>query len=66
LRKDEKIWRISSLTAQVDDDTRILLLPLPESKRSVKIAETSYFTSTYEDLFKRTGEIEDVLQIKGI
>ena len=40
--KSQKVWRISSLTAQVDDDTRILVLPVPESKRVTKIAETSY------------------------
>lgn len=33
IKKDERIWRISSLTASVDDDTKILVLPLPESKR---------------------------------
>lgn len=27
LPKDEKIWRISSLTASVDDETKILVLP---------------------------------------
>lgn len=25
--KDEKMWRISSLTASVDDETTILILP---------------------------------------
>ena len=33
----EKVWRISSLTTFVDADTKILLLPIPESKRKVKI-----------------------------
>lgn len=33
----EKVWRISSLTTFVDADTKILLLPVPESKRKVKI-----------------------------
>ena len=37
LSDEEHIWRISSLTAFVDADTKILLLPLPESKRKVKI-----------------------------
>ena len=40
LDKDERVWRISSLTASVDDETRILVLPIPESKRTTKIAET--------------------------
>lgn len=39
---EEKIWRISSLTASVDDDTRILVLPIAESKRETKIADTTY------------------------
>jgi hypothetical protein len=33
LPESEKIWRISSLTTFVDADTKILLLPIPESKR---------------------------------
>lgn len=37
LRDNEKIWRISSLTTYIDTDTKILILPLPESKRKVKI-----------------------------
>lgn len=37
LPNEEKIWRISSLTASVDDETKILVLPLAESKRAVKI-----------------------------
>ena len=37
LPESEKIWRISSLTTFVDADTKILLLPIPESKRKVKI-----------------------------
>ena len=27
LQKDDKIWRISSLTASIDDETKILILP---------------------------------------
>lgn len=42
LPEKEKIWRISSLTTFVDSDTKILLLPLPESKRAVKIQDTNY------------------------
>ena len=37
IKESEKLWRISSLTTFVDADTKILLLPLPESKRKVKI-----------------------------
>jgi hypothetical protein len=65
LRKDERIWRISSLTAQVDDDTRILVLPLPESKRPVKIADTAYKSRTYLDLFLRTKQMEEQLQLQS-
>lgn len=46
--KEEKIWRISSLTASVDDETKIMILPLPESKRLVKIADTKYNLQTYK------------------
>lgn len=52
LDKADKIWRISSLTASIDDDTKILILPLPESKRSVKIVDTKYQLETYEDLIQ--------------
>ena len=37
----EKLWRISSLTASVDDETKILVVPLPESKRKVKVADNT-------------------------
>jgi hypothetical protein len=34
------------MTAYVDEETKILLLPVPESKREVKIKDTTYnFTS---------------------
>lgn len=56
-----QIWRISSLTAQVDDDTRILVLPLPESKRQVKIADTEYKTASYEDLQEKFTESQNAL-----
>ena len=49
VEKDEKMWRISSLTASVDDETTILILPLPESKRAVKVSQTKYETKTYAD-----------------
>ena len=47
----EKMWRISSLTASVDDETRILAVPLPESKRKVKVADTKYNAKTYTQLY---------------
>lgn len=50
ISKEEKLWRISSLTASVDEETKILILPLPESKRKVKVADTSYDSATYRDL----------------
>ena len=49
IESKEKVWRISSLTASVDDDTKIMILPLPESKRSTKIKETKYLMQTYKD-----------------
>lgn len=61
--KDEKIWRISSLTAAVDDDTKILVLPLPESKRAVKIADTKYCIDTKEQLLDKSKKIEESLLI---
>lgn len=57
LKNDEKIWRISSLTTFVDADTKILLIPIPESKRSVKIQDTTYQLQKYKDLFERYQEI---------
>ena len=42
LDDEDKIWRISSMTAYVDDETKILLLPVPESKREKKIRDTVY------------------------
>ncbi len=47
---DEKVWRISSLTTYVDEDTKILLLPLPESKRKTKLEETIYGHKVYSDI----------------
>ena len=58
VEKDEKMWRISSLTASVDDETTILILPLPESKRAVKVSQTKYETKTYAD-FANTLDIFD-------
>uniref|UniRef100_A0A7S3JE05 Uncharacterized protein n=1 Tax=Euplotes harpa TaxID=151035 RepID=A0A7S3JE05_9SPIT len=53
ISSDEKIWRIKSLRVSVDDDTRILLLPLPESKRSKKLVETEYNLDSYQDIIRR-------------
>ena len=50
LKDDDKVWRISSLTSFVDADTKILLLPQPESKRSVKIMDTKYKLAEVGDL----------------
>lgn len=55
--KNEKLWRISSLTASVDDETKILILPLPESKRSVKVADTKYEAKSYGDLLKSIDSV---------
>ncbi len=60
----ERVWRISSLTTFVDADTKILLLPVPESKRKVKILDTKYNFSKYEDLVERKGDIERGLKEK--
>jgi len=57
----EQIWRISSLTASVDDETKILVLPIAESKREVKISETNYSFKTYGNLFDRSDEIKEKL-----
>eukprot|EP00347_Sterkiella_histriomuscorum_P020837 403336275 len=57
LSPEERIWRISSLTTFVDDETKILILPLPESKRKIKIMDTKYNFKTYGDLFQKEEEI---------
>ena len=51
--EEEKMWRIKSLRVAVDEDTRILLLPLPESKRSKKLIDTRYQFVTYGDLYDK-------------
>lgn len=61
IKDDERIWRISSLTAFIDSETKILLLPLPESKRKVKIQDTFYSFKTYEDLYKKNFDIVNEL-----
>jgi hypothetical protein len=62
LKEDDKIWRISSLTAYVDQDTKILLLPVPESKRTVKIKDTFYDFNTVGDLIKKQKQMEESLE----
>ena len=61
LEEKDRLWRISSLTAYVDDETKILLLPLPESKRTTKIKDTTYSFKTVGDLMNRKREIENLL-----
>ena len=61
IKKDEKLWRISSLTASVDDETRILILPQPESKRKVKVSDTRYEAKTYQDLLSTIQSVEKQL-----
>lgn len=52
------------MTTFVDADTKILLLPVPESKRKVKIQDTKYTLSNYGDIFNRNKEIEKTLKEK--
>lgn len=63
-KEDDKIWRITSLTAFVDQETNILLLPVPESKRKVKIMDTKYGLSMIKDLLDMSQAIEDDLQVR--
>jgi hypothetical protein len=58
---EDQIWRISSLTAYVDDETKILLLPVPESKRKVKIMDTKYTFNKVGDLMNTKKQIEGSL-----
>lgn len=58
---NEKLWRISSLTASVDDETKILVVPVPESKRSVKVADTRYEAKTYGDLMAAISGVHEQL-----
>ena len=62
ISKDEKLWRISSLTASVDDETTILILPLPESKRLVKVADTKYEAKSYADLVHKVDNLNKSLE----
>ena len=54
--EEDKLWRIKSLRVAVDDDTRILLLPLPESKRAKKLIDTRYMLQTYEDIVNKYSQ----------
>lgn len=62
ISNEEKIWRIKSLRVSVDDDTRILLLPLPESKRSKKLVDTRYTFSTYQDIIRKYERKQEELE----
>ena len=48
----------------MDDETKILILPLPESKRHVKIADTFYQLSTIQSLKSRSDEVEKALIVE--
>ena len=51
------------MTASVDKETKILILPVPESRRTVKIQYTKYSIDTYENLHGRSNKIEEGLLI---
>lgn len=63
LQDEDKIWRISNLTVFLDLETKILLMPLPESKRAVKIKDTKYSLNKVEDLLAVKKSIEKSLEI---
>ena len=46
----------------IDADTKILLLPMPESKRQVKIRDTKYNFSTIKDLIDQSEQIKNDLK----
>lgn len=64
LQEEDQIWRISSLTAYVDNDTKILLLPVAESKRQTKIMDTLYKFTTVKDLLAQKVIIENSLCVE--
>lgn len=64
LEDEDKIWRISSLTSFVDFETKIILLPIPESKREVKIKDTKYTLESIGDLLEKKDKIENQLILK--
>jgi len=59
--KDEQMWRIKSLRVSVDEDTKILLLPLPKSKRTKELIDTRYSFKTYGDLVPYLKESSDTI-----
>lgn len=59
LTESDKIWRISSLTAFIDADTKILLLPMPESKRTTKVKDTAYSFQKVADLIAAKKKLEE-------
>ena len=48
----------------MDTDTKILLLPQPESKRKTKIIETVYSLMKVGDLVELNNKIEASLDVK--
>jgi hypothetical protein len=48
----------------VDFETKIILLPLPESKREVKIKDTKYSLTSIGDLVDKRDKIEGLLTFK--
>ena len=48
----------------MDDETKLLLLPQPESKREVKIADTKYNVSTVEALKDRAATVVKSLEVE--
>jgi hypothetical protein len=52
------------LTSFVDFETKIILLPLPESKREVKIKDTKYSLTSIGDLVDKRDKIEGLLTFK--
>lgn len=65
LTDDDKIWRISSLTMFIDTDTKILLLPMAESKRKIKIRDTKYDFQSIHDLIECSDKIHSDLTIQS-
>ena len=52
------------MTSFVDFETKIILLPLPESKREVKIKDTKYSLTSIGDLVDKRDKIEGLLTFK--
>lgn len=52
------------MTASVDDETKILILPLPESKRQVKIVDTVYQLASYEQLIEKAAIVDKSLALE--